>query len=256
LRTRTRWRVGAAEAPAVLLRSSEPDALSVTGADDDGDAIDGDDIDAAVSAGAAVVPPVVPPIVPPVEPPTDPPTEPAGVDTEPLAPSESGEVVVEPPAVPALPRSVVVSRASGSLVVVVAGLVVGLCVGDVEVDGLPGVFELFGAIPPVPVPVWLTPSGVGCEGDVVGEVFGDVVGDVGDVVGDVVCAEAAAAPNVSARAAPRVRERLRMVELSCGGGSLVLAARSTGVTMRAEGKGCTRTACAGQRGNSRYEGRR
>jgi hypothetical protein len=129
-------------------------------------------------------------------------------------------------------------------------------VGDVEVDGLPGVFELFGAMPPVPVPVWLTPSGVGCEGDVVGEVFGDVVGDVGDVVGDVVCAEAAAAPNVSARAAPRVRERLRMVELSCGGGSLVLAARSTGVTMRAEGKVFTRTACAGKRGNSRYEGRR
>ena len=258
----------------MLLRSSEPDALSVTGADDDGE----DDIvepdDAAVSAGAVVVPlglvliepPVEPPIVPPVEPPTDPPTEPAGVDIEPLAAAESGEVVVEPPtepagvdieplaapesgevvveppAVPALPRSVVVSRASGSVVVVGAGLVTGLCVGDVEVDGLPGVFELFGAMPPVPVPVWLTPSGVGCEGDVVGEVFGDVVGDVGDVVGDVVggvvCADAAAAPNVSAMAAPSVRERLRMLELSCEGGAVDVAVRSTSTTGAVRGRNC------------------
>ena len=180
LRTRTRRR-GAVVAVPALLRSSVPDALSVAGAVDIGALIElpGAVLGAGVAvAGAALLA--------------------AAEESRIIDDDESRIVAIESAGAAELVRSVVVSRASGSLVVV------GLVVGD-GLDGKPG------------VPVRTESFGDGCvvgvPGDVVGEV-GEVVGDVGDVGEVGVWADAAAAPNVSASAAPRLSERLRIGRIS------------------------------------------
>jgi hypothetical protein len=131
--------------------------------------------------------------------------------------------VVEPAAPPVTELRSVVSRASGSLVVD------GVPEGDVVVDGVPeGDVVVDGEVDGDVVVDGGCVLGVdGSDGDVVGAPV--VPGPLGDVVGcppgvvvepGVVWAEAAAAPNVSASAAPMVSERLRMVEFSWKGAAV------------------------------------
>lgn len=190
------------------------------------------------------VPDVLPPVVPLMPVPLIPVPDVLGLVVAPLgaglmllpaADGSAGAVVVAPaaPAAPGAPvtelRSVL-SVESGSRVVpgVVGEVVVD---GDDEGDAPAGSGEVVGDV--VVVAPGSAVVGAGCvvgapagvpapAPEPLGEVVGEPPGDDG-----VVCADAAAAaPNVSAIAAPRVSERLRMV-ISPVGGATVKPATAT-----------------------------